>query len=56
VTTFVSSRPVYDEPHVRKTSVLVEPGETLHVLFEFPVRQVTVEWNIAGESGGGSSN
>jgi hypothetical protein len=56
VTTFVSSRPVYDEPHVRKTSVLVQPGETLDVLFEFPVRQVTVEWNIAGESGGGSSN
>jgi hypothetical protein len=48
---FVSSRPVYDEPHVVRHSVKIAPKAVVEQRFEFPVRPVEVEWNIAGGEG-----
>ena len=48
ITKFVSSRPSYDEPHVITREIEVKPSQTLEEHFEFPVRQVEVEWKIAG--------
>ena len=45
---FVSSRPTYDEPHVIKKQIEVTPKGTVVERFEFPVREVDVEWKIAG--------
>jgi hypothetical protein len=36
----VSSRPVYDDPHIIQMTVDVKPKQTLEEDFEFPVRQV----------------
>jgi hypothetical protein len=48
---FVSSRPVYDEPHVVRHSVKIAPKAVVEQRFEFPIRPVEVEWNIAGGEG-----
>lgn len=43
------SRPVYDDPHTTKQEIEIKAGETTVVNFEFPVRDVTVDWKIAGK-------
>ncbi len=48
---FVSSRPLYDEPHVIRRSVEIAPKASVEQRFEFPVRAVEVEWKIAGGDG-----
>ncbi|HTK87706.1 MAG TPA: hypothetical protein VL329_08230 [Nitrospiraceae bacterium] len=48
IVSFVSSRPTYDEPHVIRKSIEVKPSAVLDEQFEFPVRQVEVQWKIAG--------
>lgn len=48
IASFVSSRPTYDEPHVIRQGVEVTPRETVEVQVKFPVRQVEVQWKIAG--------
>lgn len=48
ITKFVSSRPSYDEPHVISKSIEVKPNGVVEERFEFPVREVEVEWKIAG--------
>ena len=45
---FSASRPVYDEPHVIRQPVEVSSKAQVESRFEFPVRPVEVEWNIAG--------
>lgn len=40
-------RPVYDEPHITKKEIEVKAGEPVEAKFEFPVRNVKVEWKIA---------
>ena len=45
------NRPVYDEPHIIKKEIEVKPGAPVEVHFEFPARDVKVEWKIAGEAG-----
>jgi hypothetical protein len=49
ITGFASSRPSYDDPHVIRKEITLTAGETLSVNFEFPARDVEVEWKIAGE-------
>lgn len=39
----VSSRPVYDDPHIVRKKVDVKPKETVEERFEFPVRPVTLQ-------------
>lgn len=48
---FVSSRAVYDDPHVIRQSVEVTPNGQIEQRLEFPVRPVEVEWKIAGDDG-----
>jgi hypothetical protein len=48
---FVSSRPVYDDPHIIRQSVQVTPNGQIEQRFDFPVRPVEVEWKIAGDDG-----
>jgi hypothetical protein len=50
ITHFASSRPVYDEPHVATATVRITSGAVTEADFQFPVREVTVDWRIAGES------
>ncbi|CBK43470.1 exported protein of unknown function [Nitrospira defluvii] len=45
---FNASRPVYDEPHVTRKTVTIAPRALVESQFEFPVRPVDVDWNIAG--------
>ena len=45
---FTASRPVYDEPHVTRKTVTIAPRALVESQFEFPVRPVEVDWNIAG--------
>lgn len=45
---FVSSRPTYDDPHIIRKEIEVTSKGTVEERFEFPVRQVEVEWKIAG--------
>lgn len=54
ITKFVSSRPSYDEPHVIKKDVTVQAGQAAETNFEFPVRQVDVQYKIPGEQEEGS--
>jgi len=44
------NRPIYDEPHIVKQELEVKAGETTEVNFEFPTRDVKVDWKIAGKS------
>jgi hypothetical protein len=48
---FVSSRPVYDDPHIIRQQVEVASKGTIEQRFEFPVRPVEVEWKLAGGDG-----
>ena len=43
------NRPHYDEPHIIKKEIEVKPGHATRVHFMFPVRNVKVDWKIAGE-------
>lgn len=43
------NRPHYDEPHIIKKEIEVKPGRTVGVHFLFPVRDVKVDWKIAGQ-------
>ncbi len=45
---FISSRPTYDEPHIIKKQIEVTAKGTVEEHFQFPVREVEVEWKIAG--------
>ncbi len=45
---FVSSRPTYDDPHIIQKQIEVTAKGTVEEKFEFPVREVEVEWKIAG--------
>lgn len=48
---FMSSRPVYDDPHIIRQQVEVASKGQIEQRFEFPVRPVEVEWKIAGGDG-----
>ncbi|HKN88479.1 MAG TPA: carboxypeptidase-like regulatory domain-containing protein [Nitrospiraceae bacterium] len=48
IVSFVSSRPTYDEPHVIRKSIEVKPHAVLEEQFHFPVRNVEVQWKVAG--------
>lgn len=41
-------RPHYDEPHIIKKEIEVKSGHTTNMHFTFPVRDVKVDWKIAG--------
>lgn len=45
---FNSSRPIYDDPHIIKKQIEVTAKGIVEDKFEFPVREVEVEWKIAG--------
>ena len=40
------NRPVYDEPHILEKEIEIKGGETIELNFEFPVRDVKVEYKI----------
>jgi polysaccharide lyase family 4-like protein len=44
------SRPVYDEPHIFEKEIEVKAGETIELNFEFPERDVKVEYKVMGRT------
>jgi hypothetical protein len=40
------NRPIYDEPHIFEQAVEIKAGETIELNFEFPSRDVTVEYKV----------
>ena len=39
-----AGRPIYDRPHIRQQEIEIKPNETIKVGFEFPVRQVYIDY------------